>query len=216
MLFEGNSLHQLGSGPRFEERKGLLQEVLLDFRAAFPEIEFEIHIESATINAQAIIHGEIRIVRLYGGLAFHPLAEADLLVFTLLHEVGHHLCSGGRLAFCESLGCECAADRWAIGRGVSTLRRRSGRTLDIAHAVDKLDALAATAAFGRHVPVDDGVHLSDCWSMDWPRRRLHLTGQIPRPVTRRCSLSEFYLHEFWSPMEKKDGFINADRQRSRR
>ena len=64
MLFEGNSLHQLGSGPRFEERKGLLQEVLLDFRAAFPELEFEIHIESATINAQAIIHGEIRIVRI--------------------------------------------------------------------------------------------------------------------------------------------------------
>ena len=75
MLFEGNSLHQLGSGPRFEERKGLLQEVLLDFSAAFPEIEFEIHAESPTINAQAIIHGETRIVRLYGGLAHDQSPE---------------------------------------------------------------------------------------------------------------------------------------------
>jgi hypothetical protein len=203
MLFESNSLHQFDCGPRFEEREGLLQEVLLDFRGAFPEIEFEIHSESPTINAQAIIHGETRIVRLYGGLAFHPLAESDLLVFALLHEVGHHLSSGGRLAFCESLGCECAADRWAVRRGVSSLRQRSGRTLDVGHAVDRLDALAATVAFRRPVASDSEARPSGCWAMDWPTRKLHLTGHIPMPITRRCRLSEFYVLRFSSRMEKE-------------
>src|ERR1700730_10363777 len=143
MLFEINTLYQV-EGYRHLEREDLLRVVFLDFRKTFPKIRFELHAESRTINAQAIIHGEVRIVRLYGGLAFHSLAESDLLVFTLLHEVGHHLSSGGRVAFCESLGCECAADRWAFTKGLSNLKKRAGRTLDTEKAVASLDALETT------------------------------------------------------------------------
>jgi hypothetical protein len=192
MLFESNSLHQV-EGYRHLERGDLLRAMFLDFRKAFPKIEFELHAESRTINAQAIIHGEARIVRLYGGLAFHSLAGSDLLVFTLLHEVGHHLSSGGRLAFCESLGCECAADRWALTKGRSSLEERARRTLDIEKAVATLDALEAAVTSRRAIAPEGKDDLPTCWALDWPKRKLHLAGLIPMPVVRRCQLSEFYV-----------------------
>ena len=192
MLFESNSLHQV-EGWRHLERGDLLRVMFLDFRKTFPSIEFELHAESRTINAQAIIHGEARIVRLYGGLAFHSLTESNLLVFTLLHEVGHHLSSGGRLAFCENLGCECAADRWALTKGLSSLEKRAGRTLDIDKAVASLDALETVVAPHRAIDPESKARLPRCWALDWPKRKLHLTGIIPMPVVRRCHLSEFYV-----------------------
>jgi hypothetical protein len=192
MLFEINSLHQV-EGLRHLERGDLLRAVFLDFRKTFPKIEFELHAESRTINAQAIIHGEARIVRLYGGLAFHSLGESDLLVFTLLHEVGHHLSLGGRLAFCQSLGCECAADRWALTKGLSSLEKRVGRTLDIEKAVASLDALETEVTSRRAISPGGKNGLPRCWALDWPKRKLHLAGLIPMPVVRRCHLSEFYV-----------------------
>jgi hypothetical protein len=192
MLFEINSLHQV-EGLRHLERGDLLRAVFLDFRKTFPKIESELHAESRTINAQAIIHGEARIVRLYGGLAFHSLGESDLLVFTLLHEVGHHLSLGGRLAFCQSLGCECAADRWALTKGLSSLEKRVGRTLDIEKAVASLDALETEVTSRRAISPGGKDGLPRCWALDWPKRKLHLAGLIPMPVVRRCHLSEFYV-----------------------
>jgi hypothetical protein len=192
MLFESNSLHQV-EGYRHSERGDLLRVLFLDFRKTFPKIEFELHVESRTINAQAIIHGEARIVRLYGGLAFHLLAESDLLVFTLLHEVGHHLSSGGRLAFCDSLGCECAADRWALTRGLSSLKERAGRTLDVEKAIASLDALETAVTSLRAIAPEGKDGLPRCWALDWSKRKLHLAGFIPMPVVRRCHLSEFYV-----------------------
>jgi hypothetical protein len=192
MLFESNSLHQV-EGYRHLERGNLLRLVFLDFRKTFPKIEFELQAESRTINAQAIIHGEARIVRLYGGLAFHSLAESDLLVFTLLHEVGHHLSSGGRLAFCESLGCECAADRWALTKGLSRFEKRVRRTLNIEKAVASLDALEAEVTSRRAIGSEGKDGLARCWALDWPKRKLHLAGLIPMPLVRRCHLSEFYV-----------------------
>ncbi len=192
MLFEINTLYQV-EGYRHLEREDLLRVVFLDFRKTFPKIKFELHAESRTINAQAIIHGEVRIVRLYGGLAFHPLAESDVLVFTLLHEVGHHLSSGGRLAFCESLGCECTADRWALTKGQSNLEKRVGRTLDIEKAVASLDTLEMEVTSRRAVAPEGKDGLLRCWALDWPKRKRHLVGFIPMPIVRRCHLSEFYV-----------------------
>lgn len=193
MLFESNSLHQVEGYRHLDERGDLLRVIFVDFRKAFPKIEFELHAESRTINAQAIIHGDAQIVRLYGGLAFHSLAESDLLVFTLLHEVGHHLSSGGRLAFCESLGCECAADRWALTKGLSGLEDRAGRTLDIEKAIASLDALGTAVRARRAIAPEDKDGLPRCWALDWPKRKIHLAGLIPMPVVRRCYLSEFYV-----------------------
>lgn len=196
MFFETFLLRRVGTALDLKQRENLLQLILLDFRKAFPTIEFELHARSQTINAQAIIHDETRIVRLYGGLAFHSLAGHDLLVFALLHEVGHHLCSGGRLAFCESLGCECAADRWVLRRGISNIRKRSGRTLDIEKAVANLDALEKTAMHHRSSAGGDKVRPIKCWALHWRRRKAYLVGQNPMPAVPRCRLSEFYVRQF--------------------
>ena len=216
MLFESCSLREVAGHQHLEQRGALLQLIILDFRKTFPTIDFELHAESQTINAQAIIHGDTRIVRLYGGLAFHPLAENDLLVFALLHEVGHQLSSGGRLAFCESLGCECAADRWVLEKGASALKKHAGRALDLKKAISSLDALEATAGYGRTAPLDNKVCPPRCWALSWRKRRAHLVGQTPMPIVRRCGLSEFFVRQSFKQMESKNGFINAGRRRSRR
>ena len=134
MLFTSNSL-ELSDHRNCDERKELLQAIILDFAKAFPDLKFEIQADSRTINAQAIFRANIRIVRLYGGLAFHPLIGSDVLAFTLLHEVGHHLSSGGRLAFCKNVGCECAADRWAVTNGVSRLKKGTRREFQMEKAI---------------------------------------------------------------------------------
>lgn len=192
MLFESNSPRRV-EGDLESKRRVLLRRIFRQFRKTFPNLRFELHTESRTINAQAIIHGEARIVRLYGGLAFHLLADNDLLVLTLLHEVGHHLSSGGRLAFCESLGCECAADRWALTRGLSSLQKRSGCTLDLGRAVASLDALQIAVTSPRSTASGGKETVPGCWALDWPKRKLHLAGLIGMPVVLRCHLSDFYL-----------------------
>lgn len=189
MLFSKSSAVQLED---FEKRKDLLKVIFLDFNQAFPIIEFELDERSRTVNAQAITHGDTRLVRLYGGLGFHPFIGEDGVVFILLHEVGHHLASGGRLAFCQDLGCECAADRWALTQGRATLKNRTRRIFSIDKALASLEALSE---FPRNNVVQEKTYEgpSPCWALDWQKRRLHLAGLRKLPALRRCYMSDYFV-----------------------
>jgi hypothetical protein len=194
MLFANVSAEQFTARRSSGERSRLLEPILADFSRAFPNLKFEHDEKSRTVNAQAITHGATRLVRLYGGLGLHPLIGGDGIVFTLLHEAGHHLAAGGRLAFCSDLGCECAADRWALTRGRAELKKRTGRIFNIGKAVASLDALSGCSR--SHVAEDiperqDGP--STCWALDWRKRRLHLTGVTQMPVIRGCYLSDYFV-----------------------
>lgn len=189
MLFSASSsVERNGS----EERMNLLKSVFSDFNRAFRNIEFELDERSRTVNAQAIMHRDTRLVRLYGGLGFHPLMGEDGIVFALLHEVGHHLASGGRLAFCQDLGCECAADRWALTRGRATLKKRAERIFSIDKVLASLEAMSKSS---RHNFVQEKAcdGSSPCWAFDWRRRRLHLAGLRKLPALRRCYMSDYFV-----------------------
>jgi hypothetical protein len=194
MLFTNVSVEQFEDRRSVDERRQLLELIFLDFGQAFPDLEFERDEKSRTVNAQAIMHGDTRLVRLYGGLGFHPLIGDDGIVFALLHEVGHHLAAGGRLAFCPDLGCECAADRWALTCGSAELKKRTGRTFEIEKAVASLDALfdCSQRQLAAGIPEKDNGP-SICWALDWRKRRLHLAGLTQMPAIRRCYMSDYFV-----------------------
>jgi hypothetical protein len=194
MLFSRSSLQNAEDRRQCNERRELSRQVFLDFAEAFPKIEFELQVESRTINAQAIVHGEKRIVRLYGGLAFHPLIGSDGLSLALLHEVGHHFSSGGRLAFGDDLGCECAADRWLLTKGVAALKR-VGRSFSIEKAIGSLDALNTVTSPAKTLDSKFENNLPICWAVDWRKRKLYLSGLTKIPVVRRCYLSDFFASQ---------------------
>jgi hypothetical protein len=194
MLFANASAEQFGDRRSVDERRQLLEPIFADFSQAFTSIEFEHDEKSRTVNAQAITHGPTRLVRLYGGLGFHPLIGGDGIVFALLHEAGHHLAAGGRLAFCPDLGCECAADRWALTRGSAELKKRTRRIFDIEKAVASLDVLSGCSPYHLAGDIPEwGDGPSTCWALDWRKRRLHLAGLTQMPVIRRCYLSDYLV-----------------------
>src|SRR5258705_3302772 len=86
-------------------------------RASFDGIEYELDERSRTANAQAYARPEARIVRMYGGLTFHPSIGINGLVFALLHETRHHLAGGRRVASDSLLACDCTADPLAVTVG---------------------------------------------------------------------------------------------------
>jgi hypothetical protein len=174
----------------------LLGEILGDFRRAFPNLIFEVDDGSSTVNAQAIMQGVTRLVRIYGGLAYHTHIGSDGLVFALLHETGHHLCSGGRHASSNELGCECAADRWALTKGRSRLKQQTGRTFDPERAISGLEAISGLASFTAGcVPAGSENHPRICWATEWSRRKRILDRSNPIPTIPRCYLSEFFASE---------------------
>ena len=194
MLFTNASKELFEDRRSVDERRHLLESISADVSQAFPSLQFEHDENSRTVNAQAIMHGPTRLVRLYGGLGFHPLIGGDGIVFTLLHEAGHHLATGGRLAFCPDLGCECAADRWALTRGRAELEKRTGRIFDIGRALASLDVLSGSSP--RHLADDipqSEAGPTKCWALDWRKRRLHLAGLTRMPAIRTCYLSEFLV-----------------------
>ncbi|WP_225712509.1 hypothetical protein [Bradyrhizobium semiaridum] len=187
MLFANTTGEPLGKGSARICRHQLLYEILTDFRQAFPELRFELDEASTTVNAQAFIRGNDRVVRLYGGLAYHASIGADGLIFTLLHEVGHHLSRGGRLAANAELGCECAADRWVLTDGMARLKKRTGRMFSIEQAVASVESIAPAvcgATVRKRGP-------SVCWADHWPSRKRILVRPESAPAIPRCYLSEF-------------------------
>jgi hypothetical protein len=100
---------------RSPTRAEILKILVSEFRTAFTGIEYEIDTQTRIVNAQAFGQGGKRFVRIYGGLAFHPLVSEDALAFTLPHETGHHRARGRRFAGDPMIACDCLADKWAVG-----------------------------------------------------------------------------------------------------
>ena len=191
MLFASLPRNMIDDSRLFEERSDQLEDIFIDLRRAFPEIEFELDSASRTVNAQAIDHGDIRIVRLYGGLAFHRLIDHDGLVLTLLHEVGHHLAAGGRLTPNSRLACECMADRWALTKGAKRLEKSTGRALAVDRAVANLDRLAMPFEDGATARRDAGPR--NCWGWSWPKRKHLLATRESLPLVRNCPMPAYYV-----------------------
>jgi hypothetical protein len=192
MLLTNIPCKRVSTDRALRRRNELLREILADFRHAFTDLAFELDEGSSTVNAQAFIRGNNRVIRIYGGLAYHACVGADLLVFALLHEVGHHLSSGGRLASRDELGCECAADRWAVTKGSARLRRETGRTFAIERAVSDLEVLTAPASCSP-IRKKDGPRI--CWAEHWAKRKRILAKPDVAQVIPRCYLSEFFMSQ---------------------
>ena len=168
-----------------ESRARLLALLVSEFKLAFGNIEYEVDNQSRVVNAQAFVRGGSRFVRLYGGFALHPLVSVDSLVFTLLHETGHHRARGRRFAGNPKIACDCLADKWALTVGARTLRRCSGRSLNLCDALDSLNAvIGPVEAATKQLPAWQrrSQRLHACWGGCWPTRKLLLnSGNAPEP-----------------------------------
>lgn len=172
----------------------MLEVLMSEFRNAFTEIEYEIDAQTRVVNAQAFGLVGRRFVRLYAGLAYHPLVGEDALAFALLHETGHHRAQGRRFAGDPMLACDCLADQWAIGVGARALRRACGRVVNIANALDSLDALVSSidriTRGSRASPAKRSKPVRSCWAGHWPERKRRLgtgnTSMPPDPCFYTC------------------------------
>lgn len=197
MLLSEPHLDDLPGLRTSEGRRILLEEILAGFRLAFSNIEFVLFAESSIINAQAIMLGSNRQVRLYGGLAFHPAVCRDGLIFILLHETGHHLASGCRLPWTPWLACECVADRWATNQGIATLRIRAEEEYQLAAALREIDALACHSSDPKdRQPLDEDRidHRKNCWAANWETRKKFLLRRSKIRV-KVCPLSDWILKD---------------------
>jgi hypothetical protein len=173
---------------RSPTRAEILKMLVCEFRTVFAGIEYEIDTQTRiVVNAQAFAQGDKRFVRVYGGLAFHPLVSEDALVFTLLHETGHHRARGRRFAGDPMIACDCLADKWAAGAGANALRRGSGRAINLANALNSLDALVASigdrAKQSSIVPIARSRKPQLCWARYWRSRKSRLNeGDVPVPI----------------------------------
>ncbi len=176
-----------------ESRARILKSLVSEFRTTFPGIKYEVDTQTRIVNAQAFGLGDSRFVRLYGGFAFHSLISEDALVFTLLHETGHHLARGRRLAGDPRLACDCLADEWAVGVGPRALRRCSGRIVNLLKAIDSLDAMIASIDTGAgHVsaaPTRRSQRPQACWAGFWPTRKSRLSSGNALVPTGPCYYS---------------------------
>jgi hypothetical protein len=169
-----------------DNRDRMMEVLISEFRAAFADIEYEVDTQTRIVNAQAFLLSGRRFVRLYGGLVLHPLINDDALVFSLLHETGHHVARGRRFAGDPGLACDCLADKWACGAGARELRRRSGRVLNLTSALRSLDDMlvsvdvrsASSSASRRRSRQPEA-----CWATFWSVRKSRLNdGHISEPT----------------------------------
>lgn len=168
-------------------RLQLLEILLSEIGELFPQIRYELDANSRTANAQALSRGHVRVVRLYGGLALHPLIGADALMFALLHETGHLFAKGRRFALDPMLACECAADRWALTTGVRKWQRSFDRDFCIQTAVDQLGAVIASI---RDEPssILQSTHgrTTECWAACWETRATRLCLRQYNKLANHC------------------------------
>jgi hypothetical protein len=178
-----------------EERQLILSSILRSFRIAFQEIHFELCGEINIVNAQALVLDGKRQVILYGGLAFSQLAGENAIVFTLLHEVGHHLANGCVLPWSPSLACECTADHWAVTTGADILAQSGWPNFSLEAAIneynliipwyDQFDQITAYRNRGKTTG-------ATCWAFDWGARQRKLLAREPIS-TPACPLSDLVL-----------------------
>jgi hypothetical protein len=177
------SLGTVATQNRSSERYALLKRLSEVSEKAFPNVELRIQEADFSFHAQAyVLHGR-QIVTLLGGLAFHCCLQKDGLLFTILHEIGHHVAPGPRITPTDPRSCDCAADCWAVGEGRRLLSSR-GMTLDIRSALNEIElALSALK------PAYDLLSKRRC--SGWARRKAALTA-IPVRRVVECEFRKIY------------------------
>jgi hypothetical protein len=185
MLFAKQLLPDVLSCSESPERQGLVRNLLDDFQQTFPTIEFSLISEFSFLNAQALLLGSQRHVKLYGGLAFHDHLGKDALAFALLHETGQHLAIGSRLNWNPWLACECVSDLWAISEGAAALREQTGYSVNILRAVEDLDKVIGQPT--------ESQHSHACWALSWFDRKTSILKKGPAREHEECPLGELMM-----------------------
>jgi hypothetical protein len=162
-----------------ESRGRLVTAIVSEFESAFADVEYEIDRQTRIVNAQAFLVSGRRFVR--------PLANDDVLVFTLLHETGHHFAAGRRFAGNPGLACDCLADKWAVGPGTRALRRYSGRVLNLSNAFRSLDAILRSidVRFGS-ASTTRSSRSQTCWANSWRARKARLSDRFTSGPSGPC------------------------------
>src|SRR3954469_7031764 len=151
---------------RSRQRLSCLTRLIAIFEASFSSVHYRILESISAVNAQASFSNGKHLVDIFGGLAFPPAIRHDGLVFTLLHETGHHLSAGCKLPWAP-LACECAADRWATTDGRKALRNNGAKfRLDTA-----LRQIECAARPEQETARSRRSSRSNCWSMNWRKRK---------------------------------------------
>jgi hypothetical protein len=148
---------------RSAQRLSSLTKLIAVFEASFSSVHYRILESISAVNAQASLANGRPLVDIFGGLAFHPAIRHDGLVFTLLHETGHHLSAGCKLPWAP-LACECAADQWAIREGRKALAANGGQ-FRLEAALHQIEQAAAPETRRK------AAAPTSCWSMNWRKRR---------------------------------------------
>jgi hypothetical protein len=167
---------------RSAQRLSSLTKLIAIFEASFSSVHYRILESISAVNAQASFANGRHLVDIFGGLAFHPAIRHDGLVFTLLHETGHHLSAGCKLPWAP-LACECAADKWATTEGRKALAANGGN-FRLEAALGQIEQAVGSQA-GR---ILSKAPRTNCWSMNWPKRkRALLSGRAT--VLKTCEIS---------------------------
>lgn len=167
---------------RSSERYALLKRLYEISGKVFPNIELQIQEADPCFHAQAYVLDGRQIVTLLGGLAFHGCLQKDGLLFTILHEIGHHVAPGPRITPTDPRSCDCAADCWAVVEGRRLFSSR-GMTLDIRSALNEIE-LALSA-------LKPAYDLSVRRCSGWARRKAALTS-TPVPQVVECEFRKIF------------------------
>jgi hypothetical protein len=196
VLTGGPQLHDLITLQTSAKRWALLDYLIAAFQTAFEEIDFQLIAASATINAQAIVLEQSQCVRLYGGLAFHPLLGSDSITFALLHETGHHLAMGCRQPWNPWIACECVADHWAANEGLKILENATGHRLNLRLAVENLESVVVSTCYREDQLAELRLPLQDrqaCWALSWSKRKESILSQTMTAAEVICPLADLVL-----------------------
>jgi hypothetical protein len=114
MSFLGWPAEEKVPSRRTQLRRRRIARALLDkFGSCFPDVTYDLHWESRTINAQACRFGAVRHVTIYGGLVRHHAMTGPGLALTIAHETGHHLGGLPRDPEMPWMAWQGQADYWA-------------------------------------------------------------------------------------------------------
>jgi hypothetical protein len=168
---------------RSAQRLSSLTKLIAIFEASFSSVHYRILESVSAVNAQASFANGRHLVDIFGGLAFHPVIQHDGLVFTLLHETGHHLSAGCKLPWAP-LACECSADKWATTDGRKALAENGGN-FRLEAALQQIEQAVGPQA-GK-IPSKAAAR-TRCWSMNWPKRKRALLGGRAA-ILKTCEIS---------------------------
>jgi hypothetical protein len=165
---------------RSRQRLSCLTSLIAIFELSFSSVHYRILESISAVNAQASFSNGKHLVDIFGGLAFHPVIRHDGLVFTLLHETGHHLSAGCKLPWAQ-LACECAADKWAMTDGRKALAANGG-LFRLEAALQQIERAAAPERRKKSAAP------TICWSMNWQKRKQALLNGRAMNL-RTCKIS---------------------------